>query len=234
MDQVTAALFPDTASRPRYLGGIVNHGVYATSTFGSVHAGVADAVIGTIASSESTAAPHDVTTSDMAQAIAACPILSTTLVSPAQLLATQLQKLAINAVINPLTVIFDCRNGELFTETRIVALAARLIVEISDVVRAVAICAQGPSVGADVVARLDRERLRAAVFDVGRRTADNISSMRQDRLAGRTTEIDYINGYVVARGVKYGVPCPLNARIVQLVKDMRQVPVGQIQDVFGI
>lgn len=175
----------------------------------------------------------------MAQAITACPILSTTLVPAPQLLATQLQKLTINAVINPLTVIFDCRNGALFTEARVVALVERLITEISNVVRAVVSSSlQGQQQPIDddagVVAELDAERLRAVVFDVGRRTAGNISSMRQDRLAGRTTEIDYINGYVVAQGVKHSVPCPLNARIVQLVKDKRQVTADEIQHVFGI
>lgn len=244
IDQVTTALFPDTATRPRYLAGILNHGVYATSTFGCVHAGVADAVIGPVPSSSDCIAASDnnvnnnnnnnvTTTSPMAQLIAACPTLATTLVSPVQLLAAQWQKLAVNAVINPLTVLLDCRNGELFAKMEVLALVEPLIMEIAHVMQAV-LRAQGPSVGAQVAPRLDAERLRAAVLEVGHRTADNVSSMRQDRLAGRETEIDAINGYLVSQGVKYDVPCPLNARIVQLVKDKRHVKAGQIQDMFGV
>lgn len=46
------------------------------------------------------------------------------------------------------------------------------------------------------------------------------ASMLQDVEAGRRTEIDVINGAVVAQGAKYGVPTPVNQLIVQLVKGL--------------
>ncbi|MFL6856507.1 MAG: ketopantoate reductase C-terminal domain-containing protein, partial [Allosphingosinicella sp.] len=44
------------------------------------------------------------------------------------------------------------------------------------------------------------------------------SSMADDFAARRTTEIDYLNGEVVKLGARLGVPTPVNAMIVSLVK----------------
>ncbi|KAH9879855.1 hypothetical protein J1614_001879 [Plenodomus biglobosus] len=235
IDEVNTHIFLNVSTRPRYLAGIFNHGVYATSTFSSVHAGVADAVIGPILSDDSKGQPNqeDPTKTGFAQDIASCPELSTSMVTAQELLYTQLQKLTINAVINPLTVIFDCKNGELFTDPTICALIEQQIVEISAVIYKI-ISSHTQPVDTDIITKFNPEHLRAVVFDVGRRTASNISSMRQDRLAGRTTEIDYINGYIVAQARKHGIPSPLNTRIVQLVKDEKYVSSGQIQEVFAI
>ncbi|KLU86691.1 2-dehydropantoate 2-reductase [Magnaporthiopsis poae ATCC 64411] len=42
--------------------------------------------------------------------------------------------------------------------------------------------------------------------------------MLQDARAGRETEIDYINGYVVSSAVKLGLPAPVNATLVAMLK----------------
>lgn len=55
------------------------------------------------------------------------------------------------------------------------------------------------------------------VCDIGAKTAKNVSSMRQDSLAGRRTEIDYINGYIVAKARAFGLPCPIDVKVVQMV-----------------
>ncbi|MBE5801214.1 MAG: 2-dehydropantoate 2-reductase [Clostridiales bacterium] len=43
-------------------------------------------------------------------------------------------------------------------------------------------------------------------------------SMLQDLKAGKACEVDAINGIVCAYGTKYGVPTPINDRIVELIK----------------
>ncbi|KAF2851164.1 2-dehydropantoate 2-reductase [Plenodomus tracheiphilus IPT5] len=235
IDEVNTQVFPDPSSRPNYLAGIFNHGVYATSPFSSVHAGIADAVIGPVRSSNSpTNPPPHLHNSALAHAIIACPELSTSLVSAQDLLHTQLQKLTINAVINPLTVLFGCKNGKLFSNKAICTLIEHQIREISMIVKTIIATSHPSSTESSVLAKFDVDRLRALVFDVGRKTAGNISSMRQDRLAGRKTEIDYINGYLVAQAGKAGVACPLNTRIVQLVKDGEDVSSERIGEVFGV
>jgi 2-dehydropantoate 2-reductase len=43
------------------------------------------------------------------------------------------------------------------------------------------------------------------------------TSMAQDVLKGRRTEIEFINGYITAKGAQIDVPAPANARITKLV-----------------
>lgn len=49
-------------------------------------------------------------------------------------------------------------------------------------------------------------------------TALHHSSMLQDITRGRPTEIDFLNGAIVAKGAVHGIPVPVNACIVNLVK----------------
>ena len=42
--------------------------------------------------------------------------------------------------------------------------------------------------------------------------------MLQDILRGAPTEIDVINGAIVAKGLEVGVPTPVNLLLTQLVK----------------
>jgi 2-dehydropantoate 2-reductase len=46
------------------------------------------------------------------------------------------------------------------------------------------------------------------------------SSMAQDVVKGRRTEIEYMNGYTVQRGREVGLPTPVSAAIVEVVKQI--------------
>ena len=48
------------------------------------------------------------------------------------------------------------------------------------------------------------------------------SSTAQDLARGKKTEIDFLNGYIVELGKKYGVPVPYNESIYALVKMLEQ------------
>jgi 2-dehydropantoate 2-reductase len=48
------------------------------------------------------------------------------------------------------------------------------------------------------------------------------SSMLQDVLAGRQTEVDFMNGAIVRWGEKTGVPTPLNRALWALIKGLEQ------------
>jgi len=52
------------------------------------------------------------------------------------------------------------------------------------------------------------------------------SSMWEDLRAQRPTEIDYIQGEIVRLAEKYGVPAPLNRRVMQLVKEAEKAGRG--------
>ena len=52
------------------------------------------------------------------------------------------------------------------------------------------------------------------------------SSMAQDVTKGRLTEIEYMNGYIVDRGLELGIPTPVNTAIVEVLRD---IDAGRIQ-----
>lgn len=120
------------------------------------------------------------------------------------------QKLLINAVVNPLTAIFGVKNGELLKRPEWLPLMRELFAE-----------------GAEV-ARLEGIRLPddawEQVLDVCRRTAGNRSSMLQDLMAGRPTEIEAINGGLLALASRHGIELPANQAVYRLVKAMEQRP----------
>ena len=101
------------------------------------------------------------------------------------------QKLAINAVINPLTASHRVRNGELAAprfRPRIVALVS----EIAQIMQAEGVLP--PDAG-----------WQTLVDDVIEATAANRSSMLQDVLAGRPTERDAILGPLIDTGRRHGL-----------------------------
>ena len=112
------------------------------------------------------------------------------------------RKLAVNCVINPLTALWNCPNGELKNHQQLVAT---LCAEVASVVER-----EGLHTSAD--------DLRYYVDQVIESTAENISSMLQDVRAQRHTEIDYITGYLLKRARAHGISVPENARLYDLVK----------------
>lgn len=112
------------------------------------------------------------------------------------------RKLAVNCVINPLTALWNCPNGELKNQKQLVAT---LCAEVASVVER-----EGLHTSAD--------DLRYYVDQVIESTAENISSMLQDVRAQRHTEIDYITGYLLKRARAHGISVPENARLYDMVK----------------
>jgi 2-dehydropantoate 2-reductase len=210
------ALFPKSSS-PSYLAAITNHGVYSTGFFSSVHAGIVDMTIGRVLLPHSTELEATPARSDyLTNLVLSSATLKAKKVPPGELLRVQLRKLTVNAVINPLTAIFDCLNGELFTNDKYASIAQALTMEISRVVMAILMADDAND---EDIQEFGFEKLFQAVQDVGHRAANNISSMRQDVLAGRPTEIEYINGYVVRRGEEFGLSCPINHDLVRILRE---------------
>lgn len=113
------------------------------------------------------------------------------------------RKLALNCAINPLTVLYGCRNGELADHPdEVTALCA----ELARLLRA---CGQ-----ADAADGLHEEVIR-----VIQATAANYSSMYQDVDQGRRTEVDYLLGYACAAALDRQCEVPglhtLQARLIK-------------------
>jgi len=115
------------------------------------------------------------------------------------------QKLVINCCINPLTVIHQCKNGELANNPGAQESIKKIITE----------CVL-------VATALGKQHylndIENQVANIIHTTAKNTSSMRQDILNHQTTEIDYMNGYIVNLGKKNSINTPENNSILSAIK----------------
>lgn len=117
--------------------------------------------------------------------------------------AASWHKLAANCVINPLTALYNCPNGDIRYYPEQVEL----------------ICQEVAAVMQREGYHSTPEDLLAYVGEIIDSTATNISSMLQDVRAMRHTEADYINGYLIKRARAHGISVPENARLYELIKN---------------
>jgi len=113
-------------------------------------------------------------------------------------------KLVVNCVINPLTAVLRVRNNEIGANS--LKMIRHSVVE--ECVRVGE--AEGVNFNSDLRTGIDRKI----------RGYSNLSSMCQDIMKGKKTEIEFLNGKIVELGRKYGVSTPVNATLVSLIKFM--------------
>jgi len=106
------------------------------------------------------------------------------------------RKLAVNAAINPLTALLDCRNGQLANPA--------FQQQIRNIVLEVCQLATLEQISLEPEATLHH------VNQVIRATAENYSSMQQDRHFGRPLELDAITGFIVNTAAKHQLAVPEN------------------------
>ncbi|MEW5760105.1 MAG: 2-dehydropantoate 2-reductase [Candidatus Thermoplasmatota archaeon] len=113
-------------------------------------------------------------------------------------------KAIINAGINPITAITGLNNGYIL---KIPGLSK--ILELT--------CKEGIEVANAYGIKLKDEIIEKAK-EVVKLTAENKSSMLQDIINGKKTEIENINGMLVSLGEKKNIATPINATLTALVK----------------
>jgi len=113
-------------------------------------------------------------------------------------------KLLVNVGINAVTALTGIKNGQLLDSPDTRELTRSAVEEAMAVARRL-----------DVAVRKDAVE---HVFQVAEATAANRSSMGQDVDAGRPTEIEAINGFVVRKAETCNVPTPVNRTLTTLVK----------------
>lgn len=114
-------------------------------------------------------------------------------------------KLLVNIGINPLTAILEIKNGQLLEWKESKELLKLAVME-------------GVNVANGLGLDFNSEEVVANVIDVAKATGENKSSMLQDILNKRKTEIDKINGAIVKEGEKLGLEIPVNRVLMDLIK----------------
>lgn len=127
------------------------------------------------------------------------------------------KKLAANCVINPLTALYRCTNGELWLEPSFFELQQEILHEVAQVAQASIEIQGNSSTNATI---LDEVSLRQFVGQVIQDTRENKSSMLQDVLQQRRTEIDHLNHFVVQKGRSLGMDCPVNEDLVARIHEV--------------
>ncbi|EHR39924.1 ketopantoate reductase family protein [Alishewanella jeotgali] len=111
------------------------------------------------------------------------------------------RKLAVNAAINPLTALLQCKNG--------VLADAEFQPQLQAIVAEVCVVAAAEGIALSLDATL------ALVYQVIAATAANQSSMLQDVKAGRRTELSAITGFIVQTAARHGLAVPANQKLWQ-------------------
>lgn len=116
------------------------------------------------------------------------------------------KKVAINCCINPITAIHDCENGAIFATSERAQSVSQLAEEIEVLEHAMGIKRQTP--------------LLQEVEQVAELTANNRSSMLQDVTNERRTEVEHINGAIVALAKEFGVEAPCNLEMLNTIQNL--------------
>ena len=115
-------------------------------------------------------------------------------------------KVVVNSVVNPLTAIFRVRNHEIGTQP-LAKVRHQIVQECVQVGKA-----EGITFPRDLEKGIDREILRYT----------NYSSMYQDIMKRKRTEIDFLNGKIVELGRKHHIPTPMNETMVHFIKFLEE------------
>ena len=177
---------------------LTTHGCKREASFDITHTGSGNSDIGQLCGDSDTASNQQIV-----------KILDNALSSvywQDNIIIKQWTKLAINCVINPLTSLHNCINGEI-SKLEYQPLIKQLLNEIVTLAKCENIT-------------LNEDSLYITVLDVADKTYQNSSSMRCDVLAGKPTEIDYINGYIHRLGKKWNIATPANSQIWQQIKNL--------------
>jgi 2-dehydropantoate 2-reductase len=114
------------------------------------------------------------------------------------------RKIVFNCVINPITAITGSTVGGIVDPK--LAPIKRLVIDECLAVAA----ADGVTFDVDFMTLIDEVFASAAT----------VASTLQDLQKGRRTEIDHLNGAVVALGARYGIACPVNAALTTIIKQL--------------
>jgi 2-dehydropantoate 2-reductase len=116
-------------------------------------------------------------------------------------------KVIINSSINPLTAIFNCKNGYLLENPILENFIDR-------------ICEESTNVANSCGFNLNTKKMINETKNVIRDTSENYSSMLQSLKLSKKTEVNEINGEIVQRGHNFNIKTPLNKALLESIKSL--------------
>jgi len=118
------------------------------------------------------------------------------------------EKMCWNCVFNPITVLIDDHVAKALDHPEMTGVIRQIVGEVAAV-----------SAAMKVPLPLDMpERVVKATKEI----RDIHTSMYDDWKAGRRTEIDYLNGFIVRKGRELGIPTPVNEALTAMIKTITE------------
>ena len=118
-------------------------------------------------------------------------------------------KLIINAIINPVTATLGVKNGEILIDGELHPTAEDLLLELAPLLK-------------QLLPQESIDEIRSQIIQIAENTQNNTSSMLQDILNKKPTEIDYINGYLVEVAKKSSLQLPRHCEIINQIKQLSE------------
>ncbi|NEO87098.1 MAG: ketopantoate reductase family protein [Spirulina sp. SIO3F2] len=123
---------------------------------------------------------------------------------------TRCRKLIANAALNALSAIEKKNIGEVMADPHLKQIVDRLILESWQVLSTEH---QLPPVAV----------IQEEIYHLATQVKFHYSSMYQDLISGRRTEIDFLNGLIIELGHKKGIPTPTHCQIYQRICEVESV-----------
>lgn len=223
VDELYEKVWKDVENRPVIYQGVISHGVWQAmennDTYDYNHAGFGDLKICRVPRDlkevNNTITEHEMLKADPMIKSLLDGELNVQSYTYDDLLVYQIQKFLVNCCMNSTTSIIDCLNYKLEKLPGMVKHFTTVVVE-------------GLNVLYKAYPSLSKSPLAAELLTVEKEVAfvqkigfgingKNSTSMRQDVLNCRDTEIDYINGHVVKKADELGLTAPVAQTICNLV-----------------
>jgi 2-dehydropantoate 2-reductase len=267
-ERLVDTIFRNPELRPRFIVASIDHGAWNTDFFHTIHAGVGSISFGIVGdpggrnfedSGEEKDVPvqervlsldrimspqegHDSPYRTLRDTVAALSNLSelNAVWKPISHVEIAMKrKLVVNSVINPLTALLGCRNGDLLESLESMKIIRRICHEAAQAFAMQTQQDEGLSNDrekrARIQSRLSRlpsaltaEALEEECLRVIRLTAGNISSMLTDVRAGSYTEIDYMNGYLMGLGRSFELPMATTSTLHNLIRLRSALPLDRV------
>lgn len=186
----------EEAGLSRVVGGTTAHGAYMKGPGEICHAGFGKTIIGEL-SGKTTERISEV--ANIFQSVGLETEISN------NILGLIWDKLIVNVGINGLTAITGLHNGELLDHPELLDIMKEAIDE-------------GIAVAKAKNIELSSQDPYGHTLEICKNTATNKSSMLQDIINKRRTEIDMINGGILREGEKLGISTPVNGVLTNLIK----------------
>lgn len=220
VDELYSKIWTKADSRPTIYQGVISHGVWQSpeyhNTYNYNHAGFGYLKICQVPRDLQNATAEDTIEKDDVIKKLVQSDLNVTTYSYEQLLVYQIQKLLVNCCMNSTTSIINCINYKLADLEETDALFTSVVSEGLNVLKtAYPILKTSPLANELLSVEKEVKFVKHVGFTIN---SKNSTSMRQDVLNLRNTEIDYINGHIVKKALESGMTAPVNDTISKLLK----------------